>query len=251
MIKQQEMNYVIKHTQCPQCRKNGKDNHKDNLALYFDGSEYCFSCGYYKNKTILKQIEIHKPNIIFPFDSQSIFPQTETFWLTKYLTDYEIKKHLICWSPYWKRICIPLIQNNIFIGWLGRSLIKKPKWLLFKAKEKINYLLGDIESTTIVLTEDIISAIIVSRQPNICVMPLFGSILTTSLIQNLKYIYRKETIIIWLDKDKEKDVLTYKYKFNQLDYNIKSIVSIKDPKEYNDEEIKTFLYNASNNKTIM
>lgn len=40
------MGVVIRHEQCPDCAKHGRDTKKDNLAVYSDESSYCFSCGY-------------------------------------------------------------------------------------------------------------------------------------------------------------------------------------------------------------
>lgn len=40
------MSKYIYHTFCPQCRQNGKDNKGNNMAVYEDGSTYCFACGY-------------------------------------------------------------------------------------------------------------------------------------------------------------------------------------------------------------
>jgi len=39
------MNKVVKKTQCPECMDTGRDN----LAVYSDGSTYCFGCGYFEN----------------------------------------------------------------------------------------------------------------------------------------------------------------------------------------------------------
>jgi len=38
---------LIRHEQCPDCAKHGKDTAGDNLGIYDDGHSYCFSCGYY------------------------------------------------------------------------------------------------------------------------------------------------------------------------------------------------------------
>lgn len=38
---------LLRMEQCPECRKEGRDNSKDNLGTYDDGHSYCFACGYY------------------------------------------------------------------------------------------------------------------------------------------------------------------------------------------------------------
>jgi len=40
------MGVAIKKEGCPRCMESGRDNSKDNLAIYADNSSYCFSCGY-------------------------------------------------------------------------------------------------------------------------------------------------------------------------------------------------------------
>jgi len=42
---------VIRKTRCPECAKKGGDNTGDNLALYNNGGEHCFACGYTKRGT--------------------------------------------------------------------------------------------------------------------------------------------------------------------------------------------------------
>ena len=38
-----ERSYVLEHRQCPKCAEEGRDNSQDNLAVYADGGEYCYS----------------------------------------------------------------------------------------------------------------------------------------------------------------------------------------------------------------
>ena len=42
------MGNVIRKEPCPRCRDSGRDHSGDNLAVYEDGSCYCFSCHYVK-----------------------------------------------------------------------------------------------------------------------------------------------------------------------------------------------------------
>ena len=43
------MGTLVNRKQCPSCATAGRDNSEDNLAVYDDGSGYCFSCGHYEN----------------------------------------------------------------------------------------------------------------------------------------------------------------------------------------------------------
>ena len=40
-----EKNTLVRKEQCPSCAKLGKDNSKDNLAVYSDGQTHCYACG--------------------------------------------------------------------------------------------------------------------------------------------------------------------------------------------------------------
>ncbi len=40
---------LIRHEQCPQCAKEGRDNDKDNLGVYDDNHVHCFGCGFHAN----------------------------------------------------------------------------------------------------------------------------------------------------------------------------------------------------------
>lgn len=37
----------IRHEQCPECAAHGRDNSRNNLAVYSDGGSHCFSCGWH------------------------------------------------------------------------------------------------------------------------------------------------------------------------------------------------------------
>ena len=41
-----EQSKKVGNTQCPECAKNGNDKAQDNLVLYDNGGQNCFSCGY-------------------------------------------------------------------------------------------------------------------------------------------------------------------------------------------------------------
>ena len=37
---------LLYHTACPRCRANGQDTRGNNLAVYSDGHQFCYSCKY-------------------------------------------------------------------------------------------------------------------------------------------------------------------------------------------------------------
>lgn len=78
------MAHFVKKEQCPKCAERGADNSKDNLALYDDGSCYCFCCGY----VILSDDEKAKRGI----DTLDDFYEGEEVSTKETITQEEIDK---------------------------------------------------------------------------------------------------------------------------------------------------------------
>ena len=90
------------------------------------------------------------------------------------------------------------------------------------------------------MTEDIISSIVLNQLPEYCASPLFGSHLAIQKLQRYR-LFGFYKFILWLDKDKEKDSLKYSYKARQLGFDCVSLVTEKDPKDYDKQTIKNLL----------
>lgn len=236
------------HSKCPRCAEQGKDNAANNLANYFDGSYYCFSCGYYQtsqNYTRTRPTQPKtKPTLAFPFDCEdtSNCPEHVQEYLDKYnLTSDICKKYFISWSHSYGRLCFPLFDDNGLIGWQGRSFTPgKSKWYSQGDLKSIIHVLGQKDIHTLLLVEDIISCIVLAELPSISALTLFGSHLALNKLQKLQLLgYHK--FILWLDKDKEKESLKYSYNARQLGYDCISLVTNKDPKDYDKETLKKYL----------
>ncbi len=69
----------ISTTQCPECASNGRDTSKDNLTLYDDGGQHCFSCGYHVNGdgTVKTNVEVSnsvdKDKLMSTYQGEAIF----------------------------------------------------------------------------------------------------------------------------------------------------------------------------------
>lgn len=245
---------AVSHEQCPQCAKDGHDNSGDNLARYPDGGSYCFRCGYFEPSTEKQSLASlsrgtnreqpqDRGTCTIPPDSSETLPPSAIDWLKKYsLTPLDISKNTILWSEKEQRIVFPYFIGSEFIGWQGRDLTnqKKSKWYGRGNFRDAYYIKGNPYSPCIVIVEDIVSAIRIGNQPNVCAMPLFGSIISTRQLLILKDRYT--CIKIWLDKDKETYSRQVSKKAREFGINCNSIVSYLDPKEYTDDNIQSFLY---------
>ena len=237
------MTHFTHHSRCPKCADIGKDRNGNNLANYSDGSDYCFSCGYFsKSKGNVTNIEFTRKSILFPSDATSSYPTQVKTYLDKYnLTSELCTKHLIMWSPYRERLCFPFFDDTGLIGWQGRSFNPdKPKWYSQGDLKSILHILGTKQTNCLVLVEDIVSSIILSQVNLYKTSPLFGSHLAIQRLQRYR-LFGFYKFILWLDKDKEKESLKYSYKARQLGYDCVSLVTDKDPKDYDTETLKKYL----------
>jgi len=97
------------------------------------------------------------------------------------------------------------------------------------------------KSDTIILTEDILSAIKVSRNQLVCSAPLLGSSLASNFEEELVNSYK--SVYVWLDRDKAKTAVKIKNRLKGLGLDSKVIITNLDPKEYNNKEIEQWLKN--------
>ena len=242
------MSHCIRHEQCPECAKLGNDRNGDNLAIYADGSKYCFSCGFYRKASGVQSFRKAAPRtnktIQLPFDSTDELPTHVLEWLNKYsLTDVECKLNHLLWSEHWQRLIFPYFNEALeLVAWQGRSFDPNSKAKWFSQGDLVDfiYLRGNTKAQTVVLTEDIISAIKVTRIGSVCASPLFGSHVSTKRLLRLKKFYG--TIKVWLDYDKHQYSQQVSNTARALGIDCQSIVTPKDPKEYNTKEISEWLY---------
>lgn len=239
----------ITHTQCPKCASLGNDRGHDNLAVYPDGSSYCFSCGFFtttsrqykfKEKTIDKTKTIR-----LPADVDGYIPEKARNFLGKFeLTPNDC---LMLWSESKQRLIFPIFSDKELLAWQGRYLgtEQQPKWLSYGDLNSIYHFVGNKFSNTVVLTEDLLSAIKVGKAcKTLDTMPIFGSHISAKRLLHLKQYCAKIEVYIWLDKDKQKESIKFTKLAQQLGLKAYSIITDKDPKEYNEQEINKWLYKS-------
>ena len=165
----------LKHIACPICGS------RDNLAIYDDGSEWCFGCKHYKppdkfhkvrNKESCIQQEL--TTVALPNDfTIGYYPKESIDWINKYeLSKPDLVRHHIGWSETKNRLCFPIIADGDLLAWQGRSFKEKPKWVSYGKIHEFVYHL-EAKTDTLWLVEDIVSAIKLNKYLQWDVAPLF------------------------------------------------------------------------------
>jgi hypothetical protein len=136
-----------------------------------------------------------------PEDVSTYIPEVPYKWLKKCLTDEEILKNRIGWSQGRLSLVFPVFdQQGKLLIWQSRyfgPLGNFPKYLTKGYKGDILHVLGEHSSNRVVLVEDLISAIVVSRVENS--MPLWGSTIHLKTLRQLARYYGQ--VSVWLDED--------------------------------------------------
>jgi hypothetical protein len=213
----------IKHAPCPKCTEQNKDKSQDNLGIY-ENHEYCFSCHYYKKYSNEKIKTVAERSSKFIWQIERELPEKyENYLLNFGLTNSTIK-NCYGYCPDLDRLCF--FDGKGFIE--ARSLTKTPKVLTYGTKPEMCFPDWPSITSTIVLVEDVISALKVGYV-HPCV-PLFGSHISNRLINIIET--NKYNVLIWLDKDKIKEAKTFRDKFRAKGLNSGVIFTPKDPKYY-------------------
>ncbi len=247
-----DANSLVARDRCPACKAKGKDTSKDNLAIYADGHEHCYACGYYKPARDEERIRKLAPTTIteaeskkapgsvqLPIDASELIPADIVQRLLRFgLTPKHLKKHNFKWSNSKQRLIMPVYDGyGQLLMYQERSWdISEKKYLTYGKPSDILHILmpeDDLLSKTVILVEDLISAIRVADY--LPAMPLWGSDIPLKTIKRLAS--RFEVVGVWLDPDMKlkavKDVLRISQYVPAF-----FIESGMDPKMYNLAQIK-------------
>lgn len=241
------MGNVVKQTRCPRCASRGQDTRGNNLSVYADAGEHCWSCGYHRNGKfqltfVNKETTNDTQKGVLPFDFvKSPIPAKHWKWLLQYGLPY----------TYWQPYCgysesadrLILTYGNPVQFAQGRSQsMDSPKWVNYGTRHTHVETLGKEISGPVSLVEDLISAHKVAQvSPAI---PLFGTVIFDKVIKELRDLNRP--VVLWLDADQYQLLPP---KVNRLQSLLKVPVTYLhtrlDPKEYSLEEIKEYLNDSS------
>lgn len=246
---------MVRQERCPACAKQGKDRGANNLAVYSDGHEYCFSCGHYVSgsgisrfKSRVSQEPITKHEVVLPSDSDVCYPTRALEWVGHYdLTRNDLLNHNVLWSESYKRLIFPIYGDTGLMAYQGRYFGppapegKKPfpKWWGVGDLKNTFHILGK-SSCQLVLVEDIVSAIKLSKFT--MAMPLFGSHVGAVRFKRLYSLYKNTVeVSIYLDPDKRSESIVEARRGMLCGLRTRVIYSERDPKEESVEKLKELL----------
>ena len=237
----QSSSHLLYKTRCPRCAENGKDRHGDNLGVYSDGHSYCFSCGYGSGATVAEKLsrsaKTHQMAPVLPEDISNTLGENAKRWLLRYFPTKDFPRCL--WSEQEQKLYFMLPDGAFQYRYFGQNK-DHPKWVGYGINDSLIHIVGNVHSTSIILVEDIISAVKVGHiTPTLC---LFGSNISLKRLATLKLLGYNE-VIIWLDWDKKEYAIKAAQLAQSIGLNSKVIHTKLDPKDYNFEEIKLELEN--------
>lgn len=236
-------------TNCPVCPSS------DAYHIYADHG-HCYSCGHHewfdKSMVPLKSLgKDQKQEVWLPKDyDNNWIPEVGAKWLwDQRLTALDITKAKIGWSTQLESLIFPIFGKPYpslghgteqLLLWQARYCghdEKIPKWRTFGPKSKVIHLHRVWTHGTIVVVEDIVSAIACSKITNS--MPLFGSSLDQERAFRISRDYK--TVKIWLDPDKKVQSVQMALQLQELGLKADVIMSDHDPKWYKTADVRQFI----------
>jgi len=218
---------LIRHLPCPRC------NSRDNMAEY-DNGFYCFGCGYKEPKRNLSRFNaLNDAKVCNGITLTKQLSRDALKWLLGYeLTDNEMDNFNMCYDNGKNHLI--LYHSDDY--WLARNFGSGVKYLSSGNKPMIVY--GD-NQRTVVFCEDVISAIKIGRQ--FTAIPMLGASIPAKWLDNVK---NYDNIIIWGDRDMAKrNIIAARKATETLGKQVKVIITEKDPKDYNNNNIYNYIIN--------
>ncbi len=179
------------------------------------------------------------------------FPASAKTWLYKYgIRNDQIKQYGIGYSEYHKRVVLPIWRDGELRKYQMRKIFEQdigPKYITFRKNHEVKegfVATGKMLPETLVIVEDVLSAIRVAEQFNSLAL-MSDSISDYDLIWICQHFSK---VLIWLDNDNRQVQLSQIRIKNKLDNLVKSVKIIreeKEPKHFSDIDIKRIVYAAN------
>lgn len=188
-----------------------------------------------------EDIVIRHNVVTLPRDFTTEIPAAGLVWLRKAgVTDDEIARHRIGYSPELHRVILPVWGDEGLLYWQGRALEPNdntPKYINVGMKRAGTFFTCDVGSDTTAIVEDILSALAVARA-GANSLALLGSSMEPGVQQAIK----SRKVRVWLDPDKRKECIRYAKMLSAYGLQASPVVmTTRDPKEYSVEEIQKIL----------
>lgn len=200
-----------------------------------------------KHRKELNEYMEEQGELELPSDFDLDIPDYGRVWLLKGgVGAHLVKKYNIGWSEKMNRVVLPVFEEGTLTAVQSRSVwdAQQPKYLnkkgsssaLFWAKDSVRL---ERVTDSLVITEDILSTIRVGRL-NDCVSTL-GTILSDRTATKL--LERYNEFLIWYDGDEAglRGARKGKKALEMQGGKVHLIKTDKDPKEYNNDEIKNII----------
>lgn len=203
---------------CPVCRS------KNTFTAYNDGGSIIYNCyklsctvsGMYFTDMCADEIRMRLSKVqpVEPDEPQTmeipehlVKPRDEHTKFWKFINKWDIPSDLLMYDIVQDRVVFPIFYKGRIIDAIGRSVgfTSGPKWLRYTGVADY-YLIGN--TTSIVVVEDILSAMIVNQEvPGISAMAILGTSLTDKHVGKLGEMHR---VGVALDPDALYKTLQYK-----------------------------------------
>lgn len=233
--------FFLRHEPCEKCGS------RDNLGVWSDGHKWCFGCHYYEPapqsietyKTRMEHLTNHdaEANELDTSDFHPVIPDEALTWLRKYgISDIEIKHYGLCWNRRTSSLVFPIFNPGKKLVYYQERYFgpdkDKPKYITRGSKtQQVMFIINNNFPDTVVLVEDFVSAIKVSRYCTAC--PLLGSNINSRASKWVAERFKR--VRLWLDMDKAVESLRERSKLPVADTRI--VLTPLDPKEYSTGEI--------------
>ena len=237
---------------CPRCTKLGRDTRGDNLAVYDDGHSHCYGCGYHKGLPLLDKLRqklslgdtthsiLRSSTILSYNDYTTNIPPNAYSWLVSYgITPKEMQTNRVAYDPSRQLLVFPVFDGDRLVLTNSRYFGDNPthpKYITEGSKTHYKLFKPPIKSGIYVIVEDFVSALRIGRTFN--AIPLLGSHFRPERLVLSLLVHCPEYLFIWLDFDKHTDSIKLASKTRQFLPSCGTIVTLEDPKELTDKQIK-------------
>lgn len=257
------MKAISNSSVCPSCG----GGHKSKPFCVYENGHHCFSCGFTKtfdrgfsvvtnsnNTTTIKSL-VELPSMSRVLTEFSLEAQE---WLVKYnITQDVLNEYGI---GYTDDNCLVFLnkQKNEIVGYQKRNMLKR---FITTEGPKLPMLLAENISDSIILVEDYISAVRLTKHTN--VLCLWGTKITYEKLLEVFIDY--DNVLVWLDNDEEKEInsgqeaakkiinigeyiintLSQRRGFSLNTKRVLNVITTEDPKFYTDTEIRQIIKDAA------